>query len=127
MRLCLAVYEDDPTLKEDARRIWTSFGEADMHPRGRTQPFLPTIATMERVGDYAGIMLKNNSVQLLLATPLLRKSLELEQGLTLLHECIHMDFALADHNERWLRIQERARNSHAAISGCPMRSSRSSV
>lgn len=118
MRLCLAVYEDDPALKEDARRIWTSFGEADMHPRGRTRPFL-LVDTMERVGDYAGIMLKNNSVQLLLATPLLRKSPELEQRLTLLHECIHMDFALGDHNERWLRIQERARNSHTAIRAVP--------
>lgn len=118
MRLCLAVYEDDPALKEDARRIWTSFGEADMHPRGRTPPFL-LIDTMERVGDYAGIMLKNNSVQLLLATPLLTKSPELEQRLTLLHECIHMDFALGDHNERWLRIQERAGNSLIAIRAMP--------
>ena len=114
MRLCLAVYENDPSLKEDALRVWTSFGEADIHPRGRTRPFL-LIDTLERVGDYAGIMLKNNSVQLVLATPLLRNSTELEQRLTILHECIHMDFALGDHNDRWLRIQDRARKSHTAI------------
>ena len=52
-------------------------------------------------------------------TGLLTKSDELEQRLTLLHECIHMDFALGDHNERWLRIQERASKSLAEIRAMP--------
>lgn len=116
MRFFLSVYEDRGELRDKATRVWKSFGEADMHPRGRQSPDIVG-ATQHRVGAYAGVLLSARAVNLVLATELLEKATECDQRLTLLHECIHMDFGLGEHNERWLTLHKRAEETGSAITG----------
>lgn len=116
MRFFLSVYERDRGLAATARQVWRGFGDSGMHPRGRRMPDLIG-PTDFRVGDYAGVFVSDRSINLVLATELLTQSSELEQRLTLLHECIHIDFALGDHRDRWRRMNDRVERRTAEIDG----------
>ena len=114
MKFFLSVYEERRELIELARHVWSSFGEAHIHPRAERQPDLVGQTDL-RVGDYAGVFATDRFLNLVLATELLEKSSRLDQQLTLLHECIHMDFASGEHKERWLTLNRRVEEQHNAI------------
>jgi hypothetical protein len=53
--------------------------------------------------------------QFILSVPLLTTITETDRNNTLLHECIHMDFAFGEHRERWQRLQEQVRAVESTI------------
>jgi hypothetical protein len=55
----------------------------------------------------------------LLSEAILTTAPEGERRLTLLHECIHLDFAFGEHRERWARIQRRISDTEGAILDMP--------
>ena len=82
MKFFLSVYEDRRELIELARRVWSSFGKAHIHPRAERQPDLVGRTDL-RVGDYAGVFATDRSLTLVLATELLENSSRHDQQLTL--------------------------------------------
>jgi len=114
MQFFLSVYEDRRELIELARRVWSAFGEAHMHPLAERQPDRVGQTNL-RVGDYAGVFVTDRFLNLVLATELLENTSRPDQQLTLLHECIHMDFAGGEHKDRWLMLNRRIAEQNEAI------------
>lgn len=113
IRLEISVVENRYDLVDTARNAWDAFGAAIQHPLILTgvdygvvdhgcngEAFSKPFFRVGLLPDWS---------QFLLSVQLLTTSTEIDRNLTLLHECIHMDFAFGDHRARWERLQAEVR------------------
>lgn len=112
-------------LESRARKVWADFRQNIRIPLvleedyGTTRSQLGAAKAASRPCYATG---GSGEHALLLLSPGLLKASEEECRLTLLHECIHLDFAFRTHRERWQRIEASIRERVAArgqvISDC---------
>lgn len=116
MRVVISVPgpDEDGTLLEAAARMWTDFTQVVRNPLGTAHvsydtdaPEPDAVAWCHPVyGPSSGIGLGDCAL-ITPSTRLLTTASDTERRLTLLHECIHMDFAFGEHRDRWQRIDQR--------------------
>ena len=104
MKLLVSVpAPDDGALTAEAARAWETFKQKVGHPLTKYQPTYGD--TWLAAGRKGGVMVDHarDRVHIILEKELLKNADDLEACLTLLHECIHVDFALGEHRARWER------------------------
>jgi hypothetical protein len=119
LRLDIRVVENRTDLVPAAEALWEQFETAIRHPLTLTtvsfdvvehgcdgEAFSRPYFALPTIPDWA---------RFLLSIRLLTTSTSTDQHLTLLHECIHMDFAFGEHRARWQRLQAAIREAERQI------------
>jgi len=120
--ICVPEPDDRGDLRAAAKRAWNDFQQAVKNPLGEVRVSYGT--TLYEIGGARavcrpmygtpGSLTPEDTVQLILGRTAQPDS-QSERHLTLLHECIHMQFAFGDHRARWMRIQSDYRADEKAI------------
>ena len=110
-----------------ARQVWDDFSGLIRNPLGDEH----TVATDTTTDSITGIAMARpvharspfglpDRAVILLSERLLRTASHDERRLSLLHECIHLDFAFGAHRDRWMRRLRRASDAQSSARQMPL-------
>jgi hypothetical protein len=126
MRISICVPGPDVRgeLRAAAKRAWDDFNGTLRNPIGQWPASFDTIDELFNGKAFSMPVYgppesggAGDRIELLLSAELLTGADDGERRLTLLHECIHMQFAFGEHRARWERIQSRGKASEKVLRG----------